>query len=166
VLDSLTFAVPAAVEIPRVPGFESALDVLAEDGAEIAKFRTGGPDASFIPTPDQLADQVLAATARRVPFKLTAGLHHALRGMESTDGVDHHGFLNLLAATALAVAGADRSAVVDVLASKDAAVVVALLGQHDPGPVRAAMRSIGTCSIIDPVTDLVGLGLLEEEDAG
>jgi hypothetical protein len=165
VLDSLHFSVPAAIEIPFVPGWEQALDVLAQDGAERAKFRTGSPDPAAIPSPGQLADAVLAATARRVPFKLTAGLHHALRGAEATGGVDHHGFLNVLAATALALTGAERAELVEVLSSTAAGEVLAPLREADPGPLRAAMRSIGTCSIADPVTDLVGLGLLEPDAA-
>lgn len=165
VLDALAFAVPAAIEIPYVPGWEAALDVLAADGAERAKFRTGGPVAAAIPAPERLAAQLSAAVERRVPFKLTAGLHHALRGTEQTDGVPHHGFLNVLAATATAVGGGGVDEVVRVLSTTEPEVVLAVLRDCDPRPVRRAFTSFGTCSITDPVADLVGLGLLVEEAA-
>jgi hypothetical protein len=165
VLDALAFAVPAAIEVPYVPGWEAALDVLAADGAERAKFRTGGPVAAAIPAPEQLAGQVLAAVERRVPFKLTAGLHHALRGAEQTDGVPHHGFLIVLAATAAAVGGAGLDEVTGTLAATEADVLLGPLRDCDPASVRRAFTSIGTCSITDPVADLVGLGLLVEEAA-
>ena len=41
-LDGLAFSAQAYVEVPRWPGGEGALDVLAADGVERAKFRTGG----------------------------------------------------------------------------------------------------------------------------
>ena len=46
---------------------------------------------------------------RAVPFKCTAGLHHAVRYTDPTTGFRHHGVLNILVATARAVpAGRSR----------------------------------------------------------
>lgn len=165
VLEALAFAVPAAIEVPYVPGWEGALDVLAADGAERAKFRTGAASGAAIPAPQQLADQLVAAVSRRVPFKLTAGLHHALRGTERTDGVAHHGFLNVLAATAVAVSGGGAGEVTAALAATAADAVLDPLRGCDPTAVRGAFTSFGTCSITDPVTDLLALGLLAEHAA-
>ena len=165
VLDALAFSVPTAIEIPQVAGWQDALDVLAQDGAERAKFRTGGPTAAHIPTPDRLADLVVAAVERQVPFKLTAGLHHAIRGAESTDGIAHHGFLNLLAGTALALRAGTAPEVAAVLSATDASPVLAVLAESDPTAVRRSLTSIGTCSIADPVADLLALGMLEQDAA-
>lgn len=165
VLEALSFAVPAAIEVPYVSGWQAALDVLAADGAERAKFRTGGPDGAAIPSPERLADQLTAAVSRRVPFKLTAGLHHALRGAEHTDGVPHHGFLNVISATAVAVAGGGAEEVSDVLAATEVDAVLDPIASCEPVAVRRAFTSLGTCSITDPVADLVGLGLLAEQAA-
>lgn len=161
VLEALNFSVPAAVEIPRVPGWQGALDVLAADGAERAKFRTGGPTPADIPSAEELAAQIAAAVERRVPFKLTAGLHHALR--EPGEGSRQHGFLNALAATALACGGAGEQDLADVLSATDAATVLAPLHECRPASVRGAFTSFGTCSLHEPIQDLVALGLLEDE---
>ncbi len=162
-LEALSFAVPTAIEVPVVPGWEKALDVLAADGAERAKFRTGGPTGAAVPAPDVLADLIHATVTRALPYKLTAGLHHALHGMEETEGVPHHGFLNVLAATAAAADGADRGALADLLVLREAEALLRVLRAVPPSLVRARLTSIGTCSIADPVADLVALGLLEKE---
>ncbi len=98
--------------------------------------------------------------AANVPFKLTGGLHHALPTVEG--GVRHHGFLNALAATALALAGADGDHLVAVLDSSDVTTVLAALDTADVGRVRRQFRSFGSCSIAEPFDDLVRLGLQEE----
>ena len=48
------------------------------------------------------------AVARSVPFKCTAGLHQAVRHTGATTGFEHHGYLNILLATARAVGGRRR----------------------------------------------------------
>ena len=65
-----------------------------------AKFRTGGLAAELFPTPVELAAVICACRDRDLPFKLTAGLHHALRHTDPETGFTHHGFLNVLAAAA------------------------------------------------------------------
>ena len=64
-----------------------------------AKFRTGGLAAELFPTPVELAAVICACRDRELPFKLTAGLHHAMRHTDPETGFTHHGFLNVLAAT-------------------------------------------------------------------
>lgn len=161
VLEALNFSVPTAVEIPRVPGWQGALDVLAQDGAERAKFRTGGPTEADIPSPGELASQIVAAVERRVPFKLTAGLHRALPHPDADTGLRQHGFLNALAATALACDGASPEDLAVVLAATDPTAVLGPLRSCRPARVRAAFTSFGTCSLREPIGDLVSLGLLE-----
>jgi hypothetical protein len=162
VLEALNFSFPTAVEIPRVPGWQGALDVLAQDGAERAKFRTGGPTEADIPSPAELASQIAAAVERRVPFKLTAGLHRALPHADAATGLAQHGFLNALAATAIACEGAGEEDLAAVLAATDAGVVLEPLRRCRPATVRAAFTSFGTCSLQEPIGDLVSLGLLED----
>ena len=64
------------------------------------KFRTGGLAAELFPTPVELAAVICACRDRELPFKLTAGLHHALRHTDPETGFTHHGFLNVLVAAA------------------------------------------------------------------
>jgi hypothetical protein len=164
-LDTLDFALPAAVEVPRAHGWEGALDVLAADGAERAKFRTGGATAAAHPTDRELAELVVAAVRRGVAFKLTAGLHHALRRTAEGTGFEEHGFLNVLAATAAALDGREVAHVAAVLAERDPAPLLAILADADPRAVRRRFTSFGSCSIADPVEDLRSLGMIVEDDA-
>jgi hypothetical protein len=153
-LDAELADVEVYVEPPRVhdeptAGWLAALDVLAERDMPL-KFRTGGVHDEDFPTSAELAACIDAALDRELPFKCTAGLHHALR-------TDHqHGFLNVLVATRAALAGND---------------VVAALEETDPDPVvelvrtegesaRRWFRSFGSCSVLEPHDDLVELGLV------
>lgn len=162
-LETLDFALPAAVEVPRAAGWRDALDVLAADGAERAKFRTGGATPAHHPTEVELAELIGAAVSRSLPFKLTAGLHHALRRTDPDTGFEEHGFLNALAATATALAGGEVDDVAAILAQRDGDPLLATLAAADPRAVRRLFTSFGSCSISDPVSDLRAWGMLEEE---
>lgn len=155
-LDHLSFTVPAYLELPLEIDPAPALAILAADGAERAKFRTG---PHVIPPSPLVARALKASVDANVPFKLTGGLHHALPTVQ--DGVRHHGFLNTLGATALALAGADAPALVQVLDTDDLDTVLGALDTADVGRVRRHFRSFGSCSIDEPFDDLVRLGLLE-----
>ena len=154
----------AFVEVPRGPGWERALDVLAESGELRAKLRTGGVTAEAFPSEDEVAAFITACLDRELPFKLTAGLHQAVRHTGSPSdpalGFEHHGFLNALVATGVALDGGTTVDAAQVLALRDAAQLVAMV---EPDRIRSARRwftSFGTCSIEEPIDDLVALGLL------
>ncbi|MGQ4599704.1 hypothetical protein [Nocardia sp. R6R-6] len=147
------------VEIPRDERGEAVLAALA-DTPYLAKFRTGGVRAELYPDERELAACVLTAVRYGVPFKATAGLHHALRNTDPATGFEQHGFLNLLAATGAALDGADAAELVDLLADRDGARVVEPVRALAPR-VREAFRSFGTCSIAEPVEELAALGLLD-----
>jgi hypothetical protein len=98
-----------------------------------------------------------------VPFKATAGLHHAVRYLDPVTGFTHHGFLNILVAVARAVRGAGELAVIAALESVDAAALVAEAVDLDTptaARVRALFVSYGSCSTSDPITDLTALKLI------
>lgn len=146
------------VEVPRDQRRDELLADLAES-PYLAKFRTGGVRAELHPDERELAGAVLAAVRHRVPFKATAGLHHAIRHTDAATGFEMHGFLNLLVATDGALAGADEDEVVALLADRDPERVARRASAVSPR-ARAAFRSFGTCSIAEPVEELAGLGLL------
>lgn len=159
----LVTALPAGdtyVEVPRQEGWRDALDVLTEAGT-YAKLRTGGADASAVPPAAGVAAFVAACVERSLPFKCTAGLHHAVRWQDPTLGW-HHGFVNLLAAVHAAVGGGSSSDVVDALEQTRTSELLAALPQTDDErkAVRAIFHGFGSCSVNDPVTDLQRLGLL------
>lgn len=150
------------VELPHVGSTSSwlaAADVVA--AAELRlKLRTGGLDADAFPRAHALARWIDAALDRETPFKCTAGLHHAVRHT-STEGFEQHGFVNVLLATGRAFDGASTDDVVATLEERDAAVLAAAATDPDLAATRRWFRSFGSCSVTDPLDDLVALGLLE-----
>jgi hypothetical protein len=130
------------------------------------KLRTGGQDAAAFPDEAALAAALVALADHRLPFKCTAGLHHAVRHTAADTGFEHHGFLNLLLAAAAAAAdGASAEAVAAVLASRDGgqvAAAAAALDPQDAARARDLVASIGSCSTDEPVADLIALGLISE----
>jgi len=160
-LEQLAFSVPAAIEVPRT-GFIPALDVLAADGAERAKYRTGGETPDAHPGEAELAAFLHATVQRRLAFKLTAGLHHPIR-VRTEAGLEQHGFLNVLAAVAAALQGAGAADLADVLARRNLDDVVPLLSAAPAAEVRALFTSFGCCGVTDPIDHLVTAGLLSPE---
>lgn len=147
------------VELPRTAGWLDALDVIAAAG-QGAKFRTGGLRAELFPSNAELAAFVAACAGRAVAFKCTAGLHHAVRHTDPETGLRHHGFLNILLATARAVR---REPIEPALAEEDERALAAAASAVDDSTATAARRlfhSYGSCSIDEPVADLRRLGLL------
>lgn len=163
---------PVAVEVPRDVRRTAMLDLLGERAVSdgwIAKFRTGGATAGLHPSSIELAQAVVDCVARDLPFKCTAGLHHAVRHTNPATGFDEHGFGNLVLATHRALLGARPDEVAEVLDERDSDTVAAALLAIDADQVvrlRAQFRSFGTCSIDEPLADLVGLGLLDPAESG
>ncbi|MEU7996573.1 hypothetical protein AB0B83_14730 [Micromonospora sp. NPDC049060] len=150
-------------ELPLTFGLMGALDALAAaraDGLPIAaKFRTGGLAAELFPTPAELAAVICACRDRDLPFKLTAGLHQAVRHLDPETGFTHHGFVNVLAAALAAAGGATVESVAELLTATDPRPLVqyAEAGLDAPRPL---WIGFGSCSILEPLTDLIRLGLV------
>ncbi|WP_326562198.1 hypothetical protein [Micromonospora sp. NBC_01796] len=152
-------------EVPLTWGLLAALDRIARaraDGVRIAaKFRTGGLAAELFPSPVELAAVIRACRDRDLPFKLTAGLHHALRHTDPETGFTHHGFVNVLVATLAAAEDAEVAEIAELLASSDPLRLV------EPARIRRdrsrpLWRGFGSCSIDEPLTDLARLGLMNQ----
>lgn len=154
--------VPIFVELPRDrrrPTLVKALGGTRYSG----KVRTGGVRAELYPDEAELA-AVLVDTARAgVPIKATAGLHHPLRNTDPATGFEQHGFLNLLAAVGAALTGDDEAAVAALLAERDAEAVLSRVRSLEKrsDAVRHQFRSLGTCSIVEPLADLAALGAVD-----
>ncbi|MEJ3743088.1 hypothetical protein WEI85_07365 [Actinomycetes bacterium KLBMP 9797] len=150
-------------EVPLTWGLLAALDTLAEARAAglpvAAKFRTGGLAAELFPTPVELAAVICACRDRDLPFKLTAGLHHAVRHTDPETGFVHHGFLNVLVATATAVEGAEVAEVAEALAATDPVSLVEPVHTRRDAE-RPLWNGFGSCSVLEPLTDLIRLGLI------
>jgi hypothetical protein len=159
-------------EVPAVSPSDGTLDRLLGDVAAAgahAKYRTGGVHPQAFPDEHLLARFVLGCARRRLPFKLTAGLHHAVRHTARGAGADghdleQHGVLNVVNAVAAAGASAGEHDLVALLSDRDTAHVTRLAAGLDTETlvaVRAAFVSFGCCGVTDPLTDLVTLGLLD-----
>lgn len=154
---------PTYAEIPLTFGLLGALDTVAAaraDGVPIAaKFRTGGLAAELFPTPVELATVIAACRDRELPFKLTAGLHHAIRHLDPATGFTHHGFGNVLAATLAAADGAGVDELAVLLATTDPVRLVER-ARAARSTARPLWVGFGSCSIEEPLTDLTRLGLV------
>ncbi len=157
--DTVAAGVPAAVELPRTAARDGVLDVLARAGVR-AKLRTGGLRAELFPDPAELAGTLAACVARGVALKCTAGLHSAVRHTDPATGFAHHGFLDVLAACEALAAGEPAAPAERRLREDDAAALTAGWSADRTARARAVFTSFGTCSVLEPVDDLVALGLL------
>jgi hypothetical protein len=146
-------------------------------GGAFAKVRTGGLTAEAVPSTEELGQFLFEAAALRIPFKATAGLHHPIRAERAlTYALDSpravlHGFLNVLAAAAMAWHGMDLGHVVQLLEERDVTAIhfsdsdllwnghrITVAQVEDAR--RAFAHSFGACSFEEPVTELRELGLL------
>jgi hypothetical protein len=162
-----TYAVFAEINLFDDPG--RVIAALKDHGVR-GKIRTGGVTADAIPSPALVARAIVAFARAGVPFKATAGLHHAWRGAypltyapNSVRGT-MFGFMNVLLASAAAVDGADEREVEGVLACPGHLAVDAH-GMALPSGRRIAARAIdsarsnaitsfGSCSFDEPVAEL------------
>jgi hypothetical protein len=154
------FVEPPRVEGSPSHGWLSAMDELAMRELPL-KFRTGGVTEDDFPSPVELAASIAAALDRELPFKCTAGLHHAVRHTDPETGFAHHGFLNVLVATRACLDGGNTEEVLALTEPDD------LLGDLDPETLERTRRwftGFGSCSILEPHDDLVELGLVDPEE--
>jgi hypothetical protein len=166
--------VPAYVELPLAEDCGPAVDAARDHGLR-AKGRTGGVTAGAIPETGRVLGFMAACFARQVPFKLTAGLHHAVRGTRAltyapdSPTAPMHGFLNILVAAALFAAGTPSSPLAAVLEEQDARAFrfddAGLTWREQRAGLEAVRRarerlvSFGSCSFEEPVQELQALGL-------
>ena len=158
-----------ALEVPR--GDDSAVAVAdvhtarSEGRQVVAKFRTGPTPTWPWPDEAELAGFIGLCAQLGVPFKLTGGLHHAVRGRYAVAGVpeENHGVLDVLVATSAALAGASAPELAALLDLRDAtalADLVAAWPAATAAAVREAFTAYGCCTVTDPVGELADLGLL------
>jgi hypothetical protein len=164
--DSPLAAATGYIEIPLATLADPVAGQLLEvvDGRGYRpKLRTGGTTAAAFPDEQALAAGLKVLTDRRIPFKCTAGLHHAVRHTAADTGFEHHGFLNVLLAIGAASQGAGPAELAKILAERDPVAVARQIGDLDgiaADDIRYLFTSFGTCSTDEPVQDLIALGLL------
>ena len=151
--------IEAFFETPVDGDLGARLDAIARAGAA-AKLRTGGVTPAAIAGPAAIADFLVECAERRLPFKATAGLHHAVRSCypltyeRGSPTAVMHGFLNLVASSALAASGERRSEIAAVLEESSPHALMQTALRHDPGETRRFFRSFGSCSFREPAEEL------------
>ncbi len=148
-----------------------AREAFARDGG--AKVRCGGLVADAAPTAERLAHFIDLARRVDLPFKATAGLHHAIRHYNAEAGFVMHGFLNVIGAAILArTHGLGELALERMISDEDPTHFTlddsrfawrgTGAGASEIGVARArSIRSYGSCSFTEPVEDLIALGMLQ-----
>ena len=153
--------VPVFVEVPGPPtaAWLGAADEVAGCGLRL-KLRLGNVDHDLVPDAPTVAAWIDAALDRETPFKATAGLHRAVR--HDPEGGGSHGFVNVLAATKALWDGGTVADATAVLEQRDGAALAAGLAAEDVASTRRWFTSFGSCSVTEPLDDLVALGLVPD----
>lgn len=179
-LDRIARHVPPAttlyVEVHFTDELEETIAAISDIEAR-AKIRTGGITANSIPSAQQVARFMACCVQHRVPFKATAGLHHAIHGMRAltyepgSERASMQGFLNVLLAAALLADGGDVPAATALLEEsspanfrftpeditwRDRTFSAQLLAETR----KTVMLSFGSCSFAEPLEEMRAAGLL------
>jgi hypothetical protein len=144
---------------------DAIADIAADASDSVAlqaKFRTGATEAWTWPDEQELAAFIRASIDHDLGFKLTGGLHHAVRGTHGSE--EQHGLLNVVCAVRWALNGEEVDELVPLLAERDTATLVAQvvrMSAADASIVRAFFTAYGCCGVLDPIGELAALGLIE-----
>lgn len=168
-----SYAVYAEVNVAEDP--QPVVALLAQHKVR-AKVRTGGVTPGAIPTAANVARFLVACRDAKVPFKATAGLHHAIRAdyaltyEPASERATMFGFVNVLLASAAAALGASAGEIEKILAATDGFVIDGtgallptgrLVQAVDVAMARnSGIVSFGSCSFDEPVAELTQRGLL------
>jgi hypothetical protein len=166
-------------EIPPGSNIQAALAEIATNGGR-AKIRTGGLTPNAFPDAMAFIGFLEACHDARVPFKATAGLHHAVSGTyaltEDPDSarVSMYGFLNVALSAFFVHAGDSPIETLDVLREstpeaftfsnegvlwRERIITVESLANVR----RKFFKGFGSCAFSEPVDELVRLGIVEGE---
>jgi hypothetical protein len=148
------------VEPRRGVGWLDGVHKVIEHGSR-PKIRCGGLSTENFPSTDEVAD--FFAVVSNVPgasFKATNSLHRAVRHTDPHTGFVHHGFLNLLVASARCLSGGNVREALALTDGEALAKEAAALSDDAAKAVRSLFGSYASASFDDPIADLVNLGLL------
>lgn len=152
---------PVFAEIPVSRNLPQSLERLGPT-AVVPKFRLGGLTADLFPSPVDLATAMVGCAEHGLGYKPTAGLHRAVRHTDPRTHFTHHGFCNIAAATLAADAGESVASVTETLQITESGPLVDRIRGMLAHP-RPLWAGFGSCSIAEPLEDLIGLSLVHEE---
>lgn len=160
------------LEVP-LTGVEVILGSIRTAGCS-AKIRTGGVEVSAFPAASSVVDFITSCRERRVSFKATAGLHHAVYGRyaltynELSGSAPMFGFLNVFAAACFLFFGSDSTTISNILHESDPGAFrftdEAMYWRENAVSVEVIAQarsefaiSFGSCSFTEPVAELAAL---------
>jgi hypothetical protein len=163
-------------EIPIDVNPTALLGRIGEVGAH-AKARTGGLKAEDVPSVTDVARFLDLCTQHSVPFKFTAGLHHAIRGEyplsyeNGSNSATMHGYLNVFLAAAYARAGIRVEQIVHVLEERTPGAFafdetgvtwrdVRLTCEQLTDTRQHFAISFGSCAFAEPIEEACKLGII------
>lgn len=151
------------LEIPILRVKDRHIHEMSAAGLRL-KLRTGGTSIDAFRSEAELAVPIVMCASERLQFKCTAGLHNAVRHRDVETKFEHHGFLNVALAARVAAATGNAAATSEVLTVREPSVIAERiweLSDRDVDAIRAMFCSFGTCSIDEPIADLVQMGLVK-----
>lgn len=164
VMEFIPDDVVSVVEARRGPGLLEAVRRVAEYGSRL-KFRCGSLSDASYPGVDDVADFLTAISAAQASFKAT-GMNRAIRHIDPTTGEAHHGYLNLLVATARTLSGHDVREALNSTDGHALAREAATLSEQSQRTVRGVFASCSWTSFAEGVQDLTRLGLRAQPGPG
>jgi hypothetical protein len=173
-LERVTEFVPeevVAVVEPRRPDADGSTEWIEGVRRVVAhgcrpKLRCGGGRAGAFPGVDDVAAFLAVVIGAGHSFTASIGLQHAVRRTDAATGFVHHGWLNLLAATARALSSgpeAEPAVVADALSATDGEVLTAELAGLDDvsaARVRSLFSSFGSTAPAEQGVEMASLGLV------
>lgn len=164
-------------EIPIREDLQKLVETIGRNEGH-AKVRTGGVECGQFPSPVDLSRFIVACASRRIPFKATAGLHHAVRSEHpltyepDSPVAMMHGFLNISMASVAAFAGCGDDVVLGILGERRGSSFYfensegcgwrewSFSNKHICRTRENFLVSFGSCSFMEPIQELKDLGLL------
>lgn len=148
------------VEPRRGVGWLDGVRKVIEHGSW-PKIRCGGQAGENFPSVDEVADFLaVVSSADGASFKATNSLHRAVRHTDEGTGFTHHGFLNILVASARCLSGGDVRAALELTDAQVLADEARGLSEPAAKAVRELFASYAAASFDEPVADMGELGLL------
>ncbi|WP_083840826.1 hypothetical protein [Saccharomonospora marina] len=148
------------VEPRRGVGWLDGVRKVIEHGSW-PKIRCGGLSSENFPSIDDVADFLsVVSSYPGASFKATNSLQRAVRYTDQATGFEHHGFLNVLVASARCLCGGDVRAALACTDGESLAGEVSQFSDPAATAVRSLFTSYASASFAEPIADLKGLGLL------
>lgn len=165
------------VESPQGCALQEMIAAVADAGV-CTKVRTGGVVAEAILASSAVAEFLVTCARHEVRLKATAGLHHAIRGVQrltyepQSAMASMHGFVNFFVAATAAFEGAKEPEVEEILNDGErgnfSADTDGLQWRGSSFPLKSIQEmrerfaiSFGSCSFEEPLEDARAMGWIE-----